>query len=146
MSLKKVNENLIKNMSCFYQENTVVETAKKFNVCPATVKKYCKKRIILSEEERDTKRKINGVKAVQRRRKKIKEMAVEYKGGKCIYCKYNKYIGALEFHHLDPNEKDFSLSDKGYCRSWEIVKKELDKCVLVCSNCHKEIHAGIIKF
>lgn len=44
------------------------------------------------------------VEAVQRRRDKIKEMAVQYKGGKCCICGYNKYIGALEFHHLDPNQ------------------------------------------
>jgi len=70
---------------------------------------------------------------------------VDYKGEKCQCCGYDKYIGALEFHHIDPNEKDFSLSHRGYCYSWDKVKKELDKCILVCSNCHREIHAGIIK-
>lgn len=84
------------------------------------------------------------VNAVQRRRDKIKEMAVQYKGGKCYICGYNKYLGALEFHHLNPNEKDFGISNKGYTRSFEKVKEELDKCILVCSNCHKEIHAGLI--
>jgi len=80
------------------------------------------------------------VTAVQKRRNKIKELAVEYKGGSCINCGYNKYIGALEFHHLNPKEKDFNLSHNGHCRSWEIVKKELDKCILLCANCHREIH------
>lgn len=47
------------------------------------------------------------VEAIQRRRDKIKEMGVQYKGGKCCICGYDKYIGALEFHHLDPNQKDF---------------------------------------
>lgn len=84
------------------------------------------------------------VTAVQKRRDKIKEMAVQYKGGKCCVCGYNKYLGALEFHHLNPNEKDFGISNKGYTRSFEKVKEELDKCILVCSNCHKEIHAGLI--
>lgn len=88
--------------------------------------------------------KFNRVKAVQKRRKLIKENAVEYKGGCCEICGYNKYYGALEFHHLNPEEKDFSIGQKGYCRSWESVKNELDKCICVCSNCHKEIHAGII--
>jgi len=72
-------------------------------------------------------------------------MAVEYKGGCCQVCGYDKYQGALEFHHKDPSEKDFSLSSKGHCKAWVKVKKELDKCVLVCSNCHREIHARIIK-
>ena len=70
---------------------------------------------------------------------------IKYKGGKCSICGYNKYYGALEFHHLDPNEKEFGVGEKGYTRSWEKVKQELDKCVLLCSNCHKEVHAGLIK-
>lgn len=84
------------------------------------------------------------VESVQKRRDKIKEISVQYKGNKCCICGYNKYIGALEFHHLDPSLKDFSISAKGYTRSFENVRKELDKCILVCSNCHKEIHAGLI--
>lgn len=71
-------------------------------------------------------------------------MAVQYKGGQCCICGYNKYVGALEFHHLDPNQKDFGIGSKGYTRSFDIVKKELDKCICVCSNCHREIHAGLI--
>jgi hypothetical protein len=82
--------------------------------------------------------------AVTKRRKKLKEMAIEYKGGKCICCGYNKCPGALEFHHTDPDGKDFSISNKGVTRSWEKIKKEIDKCVLVCANCHREIHAGLI--
>ena len=82
------------------------------------------------------------VDAVQRRRHKIKNLAVEYKGGRCQKCGYNKCIAALEFHHLDPNEKDFNLSHKGHTRSWEANKAELDKCILLCSNCHREIHNG----
>lgn len=82
-------------------------------------------------------------KAVSKRRIKIKEMSVAYKGGKCQVCGYNKYIGALEFHHVDPNTKEFGLGLDGLTRSWKRVKNEIDKCVLVCSNCHREIHAGI---
>ncbi len=81
--------------------------------------------------------------AVQKRRNALKEMAVEYKGGKCQCCGYDKCLGALEFHHLDPEQKDFGIAAKGYTRSWEKVKTELDKCILVCSNCHKEIHSQI---
>lgn len=81
------------------------------------------------------------IESVQRRRYKVKEQAVEYKGGKCEICGYDKCIDALEFHHLDPSQKDFGISQKDYTRSWENVKKELDKCIMVCSNCHKEIHS-----
>ena len=82
--------------------------------------------------------------AVDRFRKNQKRKAVEYKGGCCQVCGYNKYQGALEFHHLDPNEKDFGIGQSGITRVWEDVKKELDKCICVCSNCHKEIHAEFV--
>ena len=83
--------------------------------------------------------------AVSRRRKMIKKMAIEYKGGVCIICGYSKYYGALEFHHLNPTKKDFGLSMDGLTRSWAKTKKELDKCIIICSNCHREIHAGLHK-
>jgi len=78
---------------------------------------------------------------VQKRRDKIKLMAIEYKGGKCEICGYNKCVDALEFHHLNPEEKDFGISEKGYTRSFDEVKQELDKCIMVCANCHRELHS-----
>ena len=83
--------------------------------------------------------------AVQRRRRKLKVMGIEYKGGKCQNpeCGYNKCVDALEFHHL--SDKDFGISSDGHIRSWEKIRKELDKCILLCSNCHRELHAGILK-
>ncbi len=83
------------------------------------------------------------IKAVQKRRRKIRELSIEYKGKKCLFCGYNKCIQALEFHHINNSGKDFGISEKGYARSWKKVKKELDKCILVCANCHRELHAGI---
>lgn len=65
--------------------------------------------------------------------------AIEYKGGECCKCGYNHYYGALEFHHIDPLEKD-SDWNKLRLKSWSDVIKELDKCILVCANCHREIH------
>jgi len=82
-------------------------------------------------------------KAVAKRRKMIRKMAVEYKGGKCVICNYGKCEQALEFHHSDFNNKDFGISAKGYTRSWKAVKNELDKCILLCANCHREVHEGI---
>ncbi|MDP8215475.1 MAG: HNH endonuclease signature motif containing protein [Candidatus Euphemobacter frigidus] len=83
------------------------------------------------------------IRAVQKRRKKIRQMAVEYKGGRCSICGYNRCVEALEFHHLDPSRKDFGISDKGYTRSWEKVQEELDQCVILCANCHREVHADL---
>lgn len=76
--------------------------------------------------------------------KKLKIKAVEYKGGKCELCGYNKCISALDFHHLDPTQKDFGISDQSRKKStWEIIQPELDKCILVCSNCHRELHHNL---
>ena len=85
------------------------------------------------------------IQAVAKRRRKIKTMAIEYKGGKCIVCGYCKYVGALDFHHLDEKSKKFDLSTKGLTRSWARTKVEVDKCILVCANCHREIHAGLVQ-
>lgn len=70
-------------------------------------------------------------------RHRRKQDAVNYLGGKCSVCGYNKCLGALDFHHVNPDEKDFALSGK---TKWEDMKKELDKCVLLCANCHREHH------
>ena len=78
--------------------------------------------------------------AVVRRRQKIRQLAIEYKSSRCSICGYNKCLKALEFHHLDSSKKDFGISAKGYTRSWEVIKKELDKCILLCANCHREVH------
>lgn len=75
-------------------------------------------------------------------RQRLKEKLVEYKGGKCEICGYNKCINALEFHHLDPSEKDFGISN-GNAIAFEKAKKEVDKCILVCANCHREIHFNL---
>lgn len=83
------------------------------------------------------------IKAVAKRRRKVKTMAIEYKGGKCLLCGYNNFQGALELHHIEPEKKGFGIGHKGYTRSWEKVKAELDKCVLLCANCHREVGAGI---
>ncbi len=88
-----------------------------------------------------TNRRLYLINAVRKRRKKIRQMAVEYKGGRCENCGYSRCIDALEFHHRDSSKKDFSISEKGYTRSWVKVKEELDKCVLLCANCHREFHA-----
>lgn len=73
-----------------------------------------------------------------------KKYAVDYKGGKCIVCGYDKYLGALDFHHVDPTKKEFNIS-KLDTYSLAILNVELDKCILVCKNCHAEIHGKIIK-
>ena len=83
------------------------------------------------------------IEAVRKRRKKLRQLAVEYKGGKCQLCGYQKCIEAMEFHHRNSSVKDFGISHKGYTRSWTKVKEELDKCTMLCANCHREVHAKL---
>lgn len=71
----------------------------------------------------------------------IKYFLIQKRGGKCEKCGYNKNISALEFHHLDPNKKEFTLDSRNLERhSDEEILKEFDKCVLLCANCHAEHH------
>lgn len=72
-------------------------------------------------------------------RRKIKTMAIIYKGGECIICGYSRYHSALDFHHINPENKNFQISS-GNTYAWSTVKDELDKCVLLCKNCHSELH------
>lgn len=71
--------------------------------------------------------------------KVTKSKCVEYKGGKCEKCGYNKSQSALHFHHVDPATKAFSIASRQSC-SFEELKAELDKCIMLCANCHAEEH------
>ena len=82
---------------------------------------------------------------VANRRRKLKTLAIEHKGGKCERCGYNRSVRALTFHHLDPAKKDFAIGVSGATRSWEKVKTEVDKCALLCANCHAEEHDRLEK-
>jgi transposase len=83
------------------------------------------------------------VEATVRRRHLLKRTLVEEAGGKCILCGYSKCLRALEFHHLDPSAKQFELGYRGCTRSLAVLRAEASKCVLLCSNCHAEVEAGI---
>ena len=74
-------------------------------------------------------------------RKRKKRELIEYKGGKCEICGYDKCDRALQFHHKNPKEKDFQISGKSL--SFKNLKNEVDKCILVCANCHCEIHDNL---
>lgn len=128
----------IEQMQKFYDEgNSLREVQKQFDWCRSTLIKYLKTRSPknLSEEERK-KRNVNKVVSW---RKRAKQKLVEYKGGKCEICEYDRCISCLDFHHIDPEKKDFRVS--GVSRSFKTLIKEVDKCALLCRNCHGEIHA-----
>lgn len=138
---KKLNSDEIELLKEYYKTHTIEETSKKFEVSISTVKKYSNKKFKDRTEDDRKKANYNHVKTF---RKRTKEKAVEYKGGKCKICNYDRCVSALEFHHLEPSKKDFTLSQSMNI-AWNKIKEELDKCILVCANCHREIHEGIIK-
>ncbi len=75
------------------------------------------------------------------RGRRLKLECIAYKGGKCQKCGYNECQAALDFHHRNPEEKDFAICRRYGCRKLsESIKKELDKCDLLCANCHREEH------
>ena len=88
-------------------------------------------------------RKCGIVVAVSRRRQRLKTQLVEAHGGCCVRCGYNKYVGALDFHHRDPAEKEFALSQRGLTKSFGRLYKESLKCDLLCANCHREVHSNV---
>jgi DNA-binding CsgD family transcriptional regulator len=131
-----LNEDVIIELNRFYENHTAEECAIKFNISKSSVIRYVdNKRIKLTDEER----RIKNYERVKNYRQKLKERAIEYKGGCCEKCGYNKCKWVFEFHHLKPSEKDFNLSSYTNL-SWVKTKNELDKCIMVCANCHREIH------
>jgi predicted HNH restriction endonuclease len=74
------------------------------------------------------------------RRRVLRERAVALLGGKCQICGYDRCPAAMDFHHLDPSEKDFSISES---TDWDNIERELKKCVLLCATCHREVHDGL---
>lgn len=72
----------------------------------------------------------------------MKQVLVEEAGGCCAICGYERYVGGLAFHHLDPATKVTGLAQKGTALSIERLREEAQKCVLLCHNCHAEVEAG----
>jgi hypothetical protein len=112
----------------------------RFEKVPPSRREYC----TLNCRKRfcDRNRRRSRPKDVVSWRKRTKAKAIAYKGGKCQRCGYGVCIRALKFHHLDPAQKIFGIS--GATKAWDKIKIELDKCVLVCGNCHDEIHSGLV--
>ena len=135
----RLTEEIIEEIIALYSVvKNMRKVANKLNVSLQSVMKYTEKEE-LTDEEKKKRKSINVIN--WRKRKKIE--LVEYMGGCCVICGYKKSFRALQFHHKDPKEKDFTISGKSW--SFERLKKEVDKCILVCSNCHTEIHDEIDK-
>lgn len=75
-------------------------------------------------------------------RRRRKENLITLCGKKCALCGYDKVLAALEFHHIDPSKKSYGVASGGSCHDLEKDLAEVKKCILVCANCHREIHSG----
>ncbi|MCL2419956.1 MAG: helix-turn-helix domain-containing protein [Conexibacteraceae bacterium] len=81
---------------------------------------------------------------VVQRRRKVKRTLVAEAGGCCCLCGYDRYLGALQFHHLDPSQKRLGLSYKGSALALNTLRAEATKCVLLCANCHAEVEGEVV--
>jgi hypothetical protein len=114
--------------------NLEIDFASKWTIKNILIKENIYNKFKPTEKEIRRKKSLN----VINWKKQKKLLLIQHKGGKCERCGYNKCEEALEFHHLDPTKKDFTISSNSY--SFQKMKTEADKCILVCSNCHREIH------
>jgi hypothetical protein len=72
---------------------------------------------------------------------KRKRKAIDQKGGSCTKCGYNRNLAGLIFHHLDPKLKQFELDTRAFTNtSLKRLELELEKCIVLCQNCHAEVH------
>jgi len=76
------------------------------------------------------------------RRRKNKWVLAEEAGGKCVRCGYDTFIGALQFHHLEKEQKSFGLAQSGSTMGLDALREEAKKCILLCANCHSEVEHG----
>ena len=107
------------------------------SACSLCRRKQSKERYDL--QMKDPKHRAKIAERMKKRNNSAKEQAVAYKGGSCMDCGITYPIAVYDFHHIDPAEKEAALRDilrKGF----EAAKPELDKCVLLCSNCHRLRH------
>jgi transposase-like protein len=81
---------------------------------------------------------------VAQHRRRLKQLLVAEAGGACALCGYDRHLGALQFHHLDPRSKRLHISQSGVTLSLETIRQEVRQCVLLCSNCHAEVEGGIV--
>lgn len=76
-------------------------------------------------------------------RRATKARAIALMGGRCEGCARTGPAAVFEFHHRDASTKDFGIGEDGVVRPWAAIVAELAKCVMLCANCHREVHAGV---
>lgn len=145
-SIKQNKKRGLKNNFCSRScsasfNNRIPKRIKRARVCPTCLndfyapRKYCGDDCIPRQTSGE--KRVIHKHRMSEVRKSIKKKGVEFKGGSCELCGYNKSLQALHFHHKEPGEKDFAISS---ATSWKKAKIEIEKCLLVCANCHAELH------
>jgi hypothetical protein len=76
------------------------------------------------------------------RRRRVKKQLIEEAGGSCARCGYDRFVGALHFHHLAPSQKRFAVSKSGATIGIDTIRAEAAKCIVLCANCHAEVEHG----
>ena len=129
---KELTEEETKNIQKIYDEfGSVRKASKESGYSRELIKRILKIKLKI----KSTKKPGDYVNKARRKRKIV---LIEYKGGCCQNCSYKKCVSSLQFHHIDSTTKDFTIGGRNY--SLEKMKNEVDKCLLVCANCHIEIH------
>ena len=116
---------------------------KRLDIASARTCSICGRKYEYSRGKGHTFQKCNSC-LVNQRKQERKIQAIAYKGGQCAVCGYNRCPNALAFHHLNGQDKLFGISGS-HALSWDKIRQELDKCILLCMNCHTEYHAGFLK-
>lgn len=132
--------NFIDEIKRLYVElGSLKKVAKELKIGRIKVREF-----VLIKKQNESERKSSMVKHIHNHRKNRKIELVNYKGGCCEKCGYSNSMNALQFHHINPEDKDFTIGGRNY--SIDKMKREVDKCVLLCSNCHVETHEEIDKY
>jgi len=99
--------------------------------------KFCSRRC----KNASTNNKYQNYVTQQQRGRERRLLLIQSKGGRCERCGYERNHAALAFHHLDPSAKSFALDLRSCSNtSWNALLEEAQKCLLLCLNCHSEIH------
>jgi transposase len=155
LTLQQIAERLDRSVStiCYWmrRHDLKTERAKRWNVPegerPVRIHRECVRHGATTFQRTGSKGYYRCLKCrsarVAARRRAVKLILVREAGGKCRLCGYDKWFGALQFHHLDPKLKEFNIALRGVARSLERARSEASKCVLLCANCHAEVEGGV---
>ena len=138
-----------KNIAKYNSDNIIKKDGIMYKTCPS-----CKSELPLTAEHYYMRK--NGVshyhckKCIEKNSlistQAKKDKCIAYKGSKCVLCGYNRFRNTFDFHHLCPSEKSFEIGYALKRKSFDEIKPELDKCILLCANCHRELHGGFIVY